>query len=261
MEPMRKGTASGVLSAILRERGIRLVLLVVGVLLLLLALILLVTSNFNLGLLVQALVSLALIALGLGYHRIPKWLKLVSLALAIMMATFIAFLFLYGNYDTVRYNEDVMIVLGAGIRGERVTSLLARRLDEAVTFHAANPEALIVVCGGQGPQEDIAESEAMERYLIAAGVAPDVIVQENQSTSTFENLSFARRLIEERIGEEFTSVLVTNDFHVYRATRIAHNAGIEGANHIGAYTKWYTLPSNYLREMLAVLRLWVFPER
>jgi len=261
MGPMRNRTESGVLSDIFHERGIRLVLLVVGVPLLFCALILLVTTNFNLGLLVQTLVSLGLIALALAYHHIPKWIRLVLLTLGIAMAVFIAFLFIYGTNDTVRYDEDVMIVLGAGIRGERVTSLLARRLDEAVTFHRKNPGALIVVCGGQGPQEDIAESEAMERYLIAAGVSPDVIVQEDLSTSTFENLSFARCLIVDRLGEEFTSVLVTNDFHVYRATRIAHNAGIEEVNHIGAYTKWYTLPSNYLREMLAVLRLWVFPER
>jgi uncharacterized SAM-binding protein YcdF (DUF218 family) len=241
------------------QKCIRWVLLAVGAALLVCAVFLGITTNFHLGLLIQAVLSLGLLALGLWYPRIPHWAKIALLVVGVIMAAFAAFLYFYGNHDTVRYDEDVMFVLGAGIRGERVTSLLARRLDQAVIFHQKNPDALIVVCGGQGPQEAIAESLAMERYLIAAGVSPDVIVQEDQSTTTFENLSFARSLVEDRLGSRFTGALVTNDFHVYRATRIARNAGIE-ANHVGAYTKWYTLPSNYLREMLAVLRLWVLPE-
>jgi uncharacterized SAM-binding protein YcdF (DUF218 family) len=52
--------------------------------------------------------------------------------------------------------------------------------------------------------------------------------------------------------------LITNDFHVYRAVRIAGYAGIS-AKHVGAVTEWYSLPVNYLRETSAVAAMWVFP--
>jgi uncharacterized SAM-binding protein YcdF (DUF218 family) len=48
----------------------------------------------------------------------------------------------------------------------------------------------------------------------------------------------------------------TNDFHVYRAERRAQSLGIT-ACHIGAPTVWYAIPSNYLREILAVVKSWV----
>ncbi|MCL2491576.1 MAG: YdcF family protein [Coriobacteriia bacterium] len=117
----------------------------------------------------------------------------------------------------------------------------------------------LIVCGGQGPQEDIPEAITMKRYLEQRGIPADRIIVEDRSTSTFENLTFAREILKKQIGDEFTSVLITNDFHVYRATRIARSAGVE-STHIGASMKWYTIPSTYVREILAVMRMWVFPQ-
>jgi uncharacterized SAM-binding protein YcdF (DUF218 family) len=48
------------------------------------------------------------------------------------------------------------------------------------------------------------------------------------------------------------------DYHIYRAELLAKYAGIS-AKHIGADTDLFTVPSNYLREMLAVMKTWLFP--
>lgn len=87
-----------------------------------------------------------------------------------------------------------MIVLGAGLRGERVTDLLARRLDAAYDYHLENPNAVIVVTGGQGPGEDIPEARAMKAYLVEKGVPEKQILEEASSTSTEENFCFAREI-------------------------------------------------------------------
>jgi len=88
--------------------------------------------------------------------------------------------------------------------------------------------------------------------LTARGIPRDKILLEELSTSTYENLVFAREILEEHFSDGFRAVLITNDFHIYRAVRTARRAGID-VNRIGAYTNWYTWPVNYLREILAVL--------
>jgi uncharacterized SAM-binding protein YcdF (DUF218 family) len=85
------------------------------------------------------------------------------------------------------------------------------------------------------------------------------IVREDKSTSTYENISFAKAILDGYFPQGFSSVIVTNDFHVYRAVHIARKAGVS-AKHLEVDTLWYALPASYLREMLAVVKMWVVRE-
>lgn len=95
-------------------------------------------------------------------------------------------------------NADYIIVLGAGIMGKRVTPLLAARLDKGMALLKKNPNARLILSGGQGPGEEIAESEAMAGYVKEKGVDEEKILLERRSTSTEENLRFSRELMEEK---------------------------------------------------------------
>ena len=53
------------------------------------------------------------------------------------------------------------------------------------------PRPSLSFAGGQGPDEWISEAQAMHDYLVAHGISSERILQEDQSTSTYENLSFA----------------------------------------------------------------------
>ena len=57
-------------------------------------------------------------------------------------------------------------------------------------------------------------------------------------------------------NEDVVIVLVTNDFHIYRGVRTARAVGLD-VTRMGAPTDWYTWPVNYLREMLAVVNMWL----
>lgn len=236
------------------------ILLTIGVLLLINVLIMPLISNFNLGMVLLGIIAALIILYSIYFDKIPKGGHAVVIALCLIPLFFITFLAIYGNSDNVNYDEDVVIVLGAGIHGEQVSLPLARRLDKAAEYYEKNPLSYIVVCGGQGFQEDIPEALAMERYLIAKGVPQNHIIKEDKSTSTYENLVFARELLGDRFPDGFIGVVITNDFHVYRATKLAQYAGID-ARHIGARTEWYTLPVSYLREMFAVAKMWVLPPK
>ncbi len=64
---------------------------------------------------------------------------------------------------------------------------------------------------------------ALENFLAYAGVPRDNITVENTSTSTRENALACARLLK---GIPGPNVLLTSDFHMYRAIRAFRKAGL-----------------------------------
>lgn len=131
------------------------------------------------------------------------------------------------------------------------------RLDTAIQYHCKNPEAVIVVTGGQGFQETVSEAYAMEKYLVEHGVEKNKIIKEEKAISTTENMELSKTLLDKYFGENYSIVVVTNHFHVFRGTRIAMKADFNNISHMHADLHWYNLMSCYLRESLAVLKMLV----
>jgi len=240
------------------KRLLQYLIIFIGGLLLINAAVMSLISNFNLGLVALGAFSLALIVYGILWlkHKASTWLHIAVIICCAIVVGLSSFLAIYGSHDNVRYDEDAVIVLGAGVRGERVSSPLAARLNTAVAYHQKNPRAVIVVSGGQGPQENVTEASAMKRYLVACGIPASQIIEEERSTSTYENFSFSNKLLKQRFPGGYAAAFITNDFHVYRAERIAHAAGVS-ARHLGAPISWYNVAPTYLREILAVAWMWV----
>jgi len=233
----------------------RVALFVIGGLLLFNVVYMSRVANPTIGFTLQAVIAVGFIVYALLYNRIPKIIHIIAASLCLIPVAFTLFLAIYGNISNADHTEDVVIVLGAGVSGEQVSRTLAFRLDEALLFWRQNPEAYILVTGGLGNRATITEAEAMARYLEGRGMPRERILLEDQSTSTYENLVFAREILEERFPNGFRATLVTNDFHIYRAVRTARQAELD-VTHIGARTVWYTWPVNSLREMLAVTSFW-----
>lgn len=236
---------------------IRIIFFIIGMLVLANVVLLLRVSNPTVGFALQAMAAVVVMAYAVFFNYIPKKIHIALGISSLIPIIFVLFLGIYGNVSNTTYNEDVVIVLGAGIIGETVTRPLASRLNTAFYYWQKNPNAYIIVCGGLGNRAIITEAEAMARFLIRRGVPPEKILLEDRSTSTYENLTFAKEILDEHFPYGFRAVLVTNDFHIYRAINTAHRIGID-ANRMGAPTDWYTWPVNYLREMLAVVYMWVF---
>ncbi|MFK0254390.1 YdcF family protein [Streptomyces sp. NPDC090445] len=174
-----------------------------------------------------------------------------------LFACFLAYAFLYGRTH-VRSEVDYVVVLGSGlVGGERVPPLLASRLEKGRRIQAAQAARnggkvpLLLVSGGQGPDEKLAEARAMADWLIAQGVAPELIRLEDRSRTTDENLAFSRALMEEETGPDYRCVVVTNNFHAFRAAMTARKAGVNGQV-VGSPTARYFWPSATIREFVAV---------
>lgn len=143
-------------------------------------------------------------------------------------------------------NLDYIVVLGCGLSGRRLTPLLRGRVDEGLRLLAVNPKAKLVLSGGQGPDEEIAEAEAMAAYVREQGIDESRIIVENRSKTTEENLANSIALMQ---GAGRTAVVTTN-YHVHRALQLARAQGLRCSGY-GAKTKLYFYLNALLREFVA----------
>ena len=146
---------------------------------------------------------------------------------------------------------DRLVVLGAGLRPDGYPSETLRfRLEAALRYMDENPETTCIVSGGQGFGEPLTEADAMAEYLVARGMDESRITKEELSTTTAENVLNSSELIEPGASV----AVVTNDFHLYRALRIAEKNGLPGAHGLAARTNPLYLPHATLRECAAIVK-------
>jgi uncharacterized SAM-binding protein YcdF (DUF218 family) len=112
---------------------------------------------------------------------------------------------------------DVLIVLSAANDDQGFISYSSYwRARYALLAWQTGAFHKIVVSGGRGP--------GILNFLVAEGVPRQAITAEWQSKSTRENAINTARLIQ---GIPGTKVLLTSDFHMYRAIRVFRKVGID----------------------------------
>ncbi|WP_304684342.1 YdcF family protein [Ileibacterium valens] len=148
-------------------------------------------------------------------------------------------------------NIDEIVVLGSGILKDKMTPLLKARVDEGIRLLNKQKDAKLILSGGQGPGEDIPESQAMAQYAIVQGVDPKLIVMEQESKNTHENLMYSRKLFR---PESRRIAIVTTRYHVFRALILARRMNLNCKGY-GSKTKWYFSVNAMLREFIGYLSL------
>lgn len=127
------------------------------------------------------------------------------------------------NFKNINQLKDVEyeIILGAGLYGDKPSPILQERLEEGLKYLELHPNTKVIVSGGQGSNEPIPESEAMKNFLVNKGINPNRIIEEDKSKSTFQNLEFSKKILEEKNADKDEVLIVTSDFHLFRAKEIA----------------------------------------
>ncbi len=159
------------------------------------------------------------------------------------------------GYDPARPPKTVL-VLGCQVRGTEPSLMLTRRLEAAYQYLTQYPDAVCVVSGGQGDDEDIPEGEAMEQYLLEKGIEAQRIYKETQSTNTKENFLYSTQIIS-REGLSKEIVVATDGFHQFRASMFAKDNGLV-FHALPANTPWLLAPGYYARELMGVVKSALF---
>ncbi len=193
-----------------------------------------------------------------------KWIfALISLlALAgILVGYHIGGLLMSGAVsDRISANErvDYVVILGCRLDGEKPERILQSRIDAAVDFLKKYPDAVAICTGGQGEDESIPESSAIQKALRKAGISQKRLLTETASTNTYENLQNAKTLIEEREnGDDVRIAIVTSEYHLYRARYLAKLLGFQDPIGVAAETPTVLFYPNFLREICAMAAAWM----
>ncbi|WP_440603151.1 YdcF family protein [Bacillus sp. GB_SG_008] len=153
-------------------------------------------------------------------------------------------------------DADYMIVLGARVKGTEPSYSLQYRIDKAAEYLKTHQQTIVIVSGGKGKGEDISEALAMKRGLIKQGIQEERIIMEDRSTNTDENIKFSKSLIP---ANKKKGIIVTNDFHMYRAKKIAEKQGLQLEGLSARTPKPIIIQSN-VREYLAITKYWLMDQ-
>lgn len=220
-----------------------------------------VTGIINAGTLMPAFVGAVLLGYSwLRLFALPPWALLAIRGIAILSGIgLVSFLLLLAvilvhAFPGTPPDAEWIIVLGAGMHKDKPSATLCARMDTALAYLQAHPHTRAIVSGAKGTGETRSEAEVMREYLAARGLPPQRVCLEDKATSTFENLRYAKAIIDTEPHTPETRIgIVSSRFHLFRAGFLAKRAGI-AAFTIPAPSPWYLLPNACLREYLAVAK-------
>ncbi|VXC06216.1 YdcF family protein [Citricoccus sp. K5] len=242
----------------------------------------------SLGNLLSLLAGFALLALPVAAFLLVATLHPVGIGAAafaffasaqvgLSFVTFLVFTVVYARREP-RPGADAVVVLGSGLIDGNVTPLLASRLDRGrqawqaqlapspsstpaagtapeLSMAAPGRGVPLIPSGGQGPDEPRPEAVAMAAYLVDHGVPPELVLPEERSSTTEENLRLSREIADGALPQGASPghlLVATNEYHAPRAALLSRRIGVD-ADVVGGSTAGYYVPSAYLREFLAVM--------
>ncbi len=162
-----------------------------------------------------------------------------------------------GN-ENVRY----VIVLGGGItKDAKLTNSVQNRVRVASEYLKAHSDSLAVVTGGKGRFDPCPESDVLKPALASYGIDENRILAENKAKDTIQNFMFSAELFAEHDGISIEEVLaspvavVTSDFHIARAERLASRMGFSDVYGVASKTPPLFVLNSYCREICCYVKL------
>ena len=124
------------------------------------------------------------------------------------------------NYKTLE-NVDCILILGAGIWGDKPSPMLEDRLNEGIRLYNEGVATKIVMSGDHG-RDEYDEVNIMKEYAIEKGVPSEDIFMDHAGFSTYESIYRVKEIF-----EADNIVIVTQEYHLYRALYIADKLDID----------------------------------
>lgn len=148
------------------------------------------------------------------------------------------------NYSELK-DIDCIIVLGAGIWGDKPSPMLEDRLLEGIKLYKEGIAGKIIMSGDHGTK-DYDEVNTMKQYAIEHGVPSEDIFMDHAGFSTYESMYRAKEIFGAK-----KVIIVTQKYHLYRALYTANALGLE-AYGAGADPRLYAGQTfREIREILA----------
>lgn len=143
-------------------------------------------------------------------------------------------------------NVDCILVLGCKVKSDgEPSAMLHDRLRRGVELYHAGAAPKLLMSGDHGTVT-YNEVHSMKQYAIENGIASDDVFMDHAGFSTYESIYRARDIFQaEKI------IIVTQEYHLYRALYIAQALGVEAYGVNADYRNYSGQIARDIREILA----------
>lgn len=118
-------------------------------------------------------------------------------------------------------NVDCILILGAGIWNNRPSPMLEDRLLQGISLYQKGFASKIIMSGDHG-RKNYDEVNIMKEFAIERGVNSEDIFMDHAGFSTYESIYRAKEIFGAK-----KMIIVTQEYHLYRALYIAQQFDIE----------------------------------
>ena len=123
--------------------------------------------------------------------------------------------------ETAGEGYDCILVLGCGVWGNTPSHMLEDRLRQGIELYENGASGKMLMSGDHG-REDYDEVNVMKDFAADRGVDTDDIFMDHAGFSTYESMYRAKEIFKaEKV------LIVTQDYHLYRAIYDARALGID----------------------------------
>jgi uncharacterized SAM-binding protein YcdF (DUF218 family) len=145
----------------------------------------------------------------------------------------------------------VVIVLGMG---PTPTNAILDRSELAAELWRAGFVSEFIASGGQGSDEVESEAQTIAKDLVSRGIPGSIIIQESESTSTYENLTLSQKILARHDRLDVPIVIITHDFHAARVGSMADSLGMDAVVISSSGARLNNRFRRSVREVLAFLK-------
>lgn len=147
-------------------------------------------------------------------------------------------IWLYGRKDETR-EADVIIVLGAAAYESGVTPVFAERINHAAELYNEGYAGYIILTGGVAEGNSVSDAWIAEQYALSIGLPEDILILEESSTITYENMEYSKEIMEEHGFED--ALIVSDPLHMKRSIIMAKDNGIKAYSSPTPSTRYISL--------------------
>lgn len=149
--------------------------------------------------------------------------------------------------EELELNEDIdcILILGAGVRGNKPSPMLEDRLMTGIDLYNKGISNKIIVSGDHG-RKYYDEVNVMKSYLKENNIQSENIFMDHAGFSTYDSIYRAKEIFKAQ-----KIVIVTQEYHLYRALYLAKKLDIEAYGTVANRREYRFQLKRDIREMVA----------
>ena len=178
--------------------------------------------------------------------RVAGWLLRTVIVLFSAVILFFCGKVIVGSIINTAGPADHAIVLGLALENGKPAPDLLARLDTAREYLNQDPEARLILTGGNADESGRTEAAVMRDILTEKGVPEDRLILEDQAQTTKENFGNIAGIV----SAEKPVVMISSNYHMDRAVRNASESGFSHVMRLPAPSGFLAYGANMLSEVV-----------